>query len=155
MFLLKRAACVCVFTLAVMASMPFFVYRSYWLFTPTLLMWFCLFLFSLIASETSQQGISTCTSTCWPMRASTGSHADTQTNTHTHAEREVASVLSLLYLLFAKDKWAFSISDVNRDTQGWRFHLFCSNLHRQFSMVPMTGSQQSAGRLLPAPFILF
>lgn len=29
-----------VFTLAIRASMPFFVYRSYWLFTPALLMGF-------------------------------------------------------------------------------------------------------------------
>lgn len=47
------------------------------------------------------------------------------------------------------------ISDVNRNTEGWLFHLFCSNLHRQFSMVPMTGSHQCGGRPLPAPLFYF
>lgn len=35
-----EVCCAHMFTLAIMASMPFFVYRSYWLSTLTLLMWF-------------------------------------------------------------------------------------------------------------------
>lgn len=47
------------------------------------------------------------------------------------------------------------MSDVNRDTERWLLHLLCSNLHRQFSMVPRTGSHQCGGWLLPAPLFYF
>lgn len=122
------------FTLAIMASLPFFVYRPYWLFTRTLLM--------RSAYSSSHSSRLRQVNKASPQARALVEPACKHWHTCLHADKHTHSVL-----LF--------ISDVNRDTRGWPFHLFCSNLHRQLSMVPMTGSQQRGGRLLPAPLFYF
>lgn len=111
---------------------PFVVYRSYYRwFTPTLSMHFA----SSSSHTVCQQGTATSRSA------------------QKYPHMEAAPVISVF--IVCQGQMSICISDVNRETEGWMFHLFCSNLHRQLSMVPMTGSHQCGGWLPPAPLFYF
>lgn len=80
-----EACCVLrLFTLAIMASVPFFVYRSYWLFTPALLMRFAY-------SSSHSSRLRQVNKASPRARAGTGMQ---RTHKYTHIE-------VLVYLLFA------------------------------------------------------